>query len=1391
MNNDNTLPFNPQPQRAPPLPPLKLPLVDADEVSSHQGPQFIHVPPSPKTESVRSKSSLDHELRQYQQYSERIHKLADGSVESFTSYGQSRSDNERNSFQVKQSAIPNLKTNESDQHQGSRQGHDILAPAKAPGDDTFSDPTQERKYLESKDDTPSPSEPSISSSLHHLKTKPTFPSIALSGSPNPSITDATPIQSVQHSKRLSTQTKENSRNEIGRRSNDSFYWQPANSHNSSCSLSEEESQLRSADAVPPHSIITRPNPKIISIVSPQRNSEPTRKLASVVLPGGHHSASALGLGGPSDWEHFGDYEAEEVDDTDLYSRSKPEIAINIADDAAELPADTMPVDNKQSLVQSKQVEPCSNPKHAPSSSLHDIVSLENHKPEQNFAICPGENKESPATESKTEAKASGVGTRQSLKIEPESPFQRRQSVDVDEIIRAWSGDSMKDKVRKEETSKPLQHSNREPSGSHAVKPSHESQSEALPSSDVLSDLPVEHPQVGQSEALTSSDNLSDLPVEHPQVGQSEALLSSLSLDKPEALSLEDNSPIVQHAPMPAERGNKDEEISSMVNEGTPEVKQFKVDPEPPNDRITLQEKGSATSLNDPSTDPPHGMMWNLAVIAPNEPSDSTSVDSNPASLMLSRDESPGTKSVQLKDNELLKLNEIDSKYAELDPWGRASLHRYISMLHEEAKAKTDVAKLKIFTVFATRETKLRAVLYAADDDAITVPHNVDEESPRDPADLAAKRSEKALPALPPEGEPQGRPPGESSAEQTVSESGSAIVQEDIKTSLMIDSPSNETQYSPGGRPLLPREMKDEKPSNPVVEVKTPRERVNKVLTQFANYIYPAQSPSLGVPSILVSEDAAPAQKPAYIPYKYNHTDGEPISYLSKRQSAYRPYAALTMGSLDNGSRPTIELDKKKNMGGSVLDLQQQNGQDNQSLEPTTRPPEVAGLGEEDQIRNEPDLRRFVTSDFDPLHSVLPSSGVILQDSTGLQELHISMDAFPDDFSFIHQSVVAWDAVAKKERERFERERHLRQGESERKIDELFDDQEIGYGDISELEAEFKRSEASRKADENRHEYKTFLLNVFDVVWTRLHYEIDHLTPLYDQHMTSIKESLVGKDMFEVSTVQFTLAPLMSTLLALHQKLEVRHQKAFEAVLERDRRLKKTEVSAWYSLGNVSKVKELERQFEDAEKNAIVAYCQQRDVRANHLMDVLDHNTLRGVGANQDYMECLMKAVRRVASGRAFASVPSSDPGLGIEEVKKAKSITTALATSSEQIVRTFHVADMLLNAADYELSVAKAKLANSDAGTFKRLKEERTKEDQKLMRELEHRLALIREDTRRTHDEISKLLLFLGVENGHHGIAQSVPETITRSGPEERIQKALNHARMTQIPKESEDRATH
>ena len=1029
--------------------------------------------------------------------------------------------------------------------------------------------------------------------------------------------------------------------------------------------------------------------------------------------------------------------------------------------------DVEPSKPEQGVKPSKPEQSVEAPKPEQSAeSFRPVQSIESPDPENSLIGSGDENGKATDVESQVEATLLGSTRSTALQMKADEMHPQLQSLDVEEVVKIRSDTSNRGKALGYQPPNPPFLVDGEPSCDQPVKSLEENRVESHSSGHTSSIQPLNHHRVNQDELLRG----------RPSSNQIDALsLGEEITDVPQASQFQ--------APKHGTIDNKDGKVSLVSIENPSDVEQISVNQELLNGQVISRRNDVADSSLGRNPDSQHGVIGeNITAIPikPVKPIDPIATGRSPTSSTPYRRESTLHRNSPLKEGKPLRRTEIDDIYEDLDPWGRASLHRYFLMLHEEAKAKTDLEKFKAFTVFANRETKLRAVLYAVDDDAAIMETNLPRDGSKDAVDPTAKRSEKALPALPSDGNGPGSQLLESSPEEIVVRSESVILPEDIEMSSTLNTQSVESVHSAEGNQPPPQETKDENPINSVPELKTPRERVNKVWTQFANYIYPSQSSSPEAPKIVIPENAGEPPKPAYVPYKNNQTEAEINNYLSKRQSTYRPYAALTMSSLDSGLCLATESDKREGTKAEPFasESQEEGGQNNQSSETAISSLEVAKLSKNDGTIDKPDLRRFVKSDFDPLCSVLPSSGVIIQDSTELQQLHGSMDAFPDDFSFIRESVLAWDAVAKKERERFERERHIRQGESERKIDELFDNHEIGYGDISELEAEFRQSEASRKADEDRHEYHTFLSNVFDVVWTQLHYEIDHLTPLYKRYTTLIQDSLVGKDMFEVSTAQFTLPPLMSALLALHQKLEVRHQKAFEAVLERDRRLKKTEISAWYTLGNISKVKELEKKFEGAEKNALVAYCQHRDERANKLMDVLDHNTLRGVGANQDYMECLLKAVRRVASGRASASIPSSDPGVGIEEVKKAKSITTALSTSSEQIVRTFHVADMLLNAADYELSVAKAKLVNAGAETFKRLKEERKKEDQRLMRDLEHRLARIREDTRKTHDEVVKLLVFLGVENGQSEIANTIPEVTPLLGTEELIQGGLNNAKI-------------
>lgn len=1099
---------------------------------------------------------------------------------------------------------------------------------------------------------------------------------------------------------------EDSENEQQR--SDSFYWQ---SPHSSCHSMDGERTDQSVAAPPIEHFSSDHGQEQEKAPQEQKDIMSSTLLSHSTL--GSYGASALGFGGPSDWEHFGDYEAEDIDDTELYIRPRSPDKASRLPDTAELPVEpgrnVMPTTDVQQTTEQNTLSELPRPydgsavQHASEQDSGEVVSqaLPGEGAQQSAALAEGVEPETVQAENTIESSDVPLNDFKIIDPIPDARDNDALNTNLDETIKVWSrADSTEHLV--DAGSIEHTHAKRdEPTSNHIVEPTATDiiQPEALKTPLVTAAPPAQI-------TLTHSE-----PEEQPQ---SEKVV-----------------------PVPP----KKIQDCFAVDSGQQQV--FLAGP-----------TSSLTSTANVHSDP--------AAITSAVP-DRTSHGASANQPTFAPTQGPS------------KTQETGDPYAGLDAWGKASLNRYIAMLREESQAETDKEKFNIFTVFTTRETRLRAVLYDAEKEQTNLPDtlgkvNTSVNPIKRASTTSYKRASKALPALP-EGASNQDPIEDKGHSKKLSKKLSAAaiignskpVLKAIETtntssvddaSVMVDSP-NSVQYSPGGRPLVsraPKAIRLSKQADDSQQVIPDGGKDSSDVNGLSNLPIPTS------PDHPASENTA-----AYVPFKYSGGRSEAQNYaasrLSKRQSVLRPYSKM-MGSDESREVSSVEV------------VQLEDAPKVAPLNGLSRA--LSGSAKE---KVELDLRRFVHADFDPLVSVLPEAGEIRSDSSKLSDLKSAMDSVPDDFVFIHQSVVAWDTKARRQRDSNERERHARQVESEQRIDALFDDHEIGYGDISELESGFKRSEAARKADEDRAEYQTFVAEVFDIVWTRLHYEIDQLAPHYQKYIDVLNSTTAGKDMFDPSSDHFALAPTMDSLLTLHQKLEIRHQKAFEAVLERDRRLKKVELSPWYSLGNVAKVKQLERQFDVAEKKAILDYCRQRDIRANSLMDSLDQNTLRGVGANQDYMEMVMKAVRRIASGRAFASQPGcSEPGVGLNEVTRAKSITKALATSSEQIVQTFHVADMLLNAADYELSVAKARLEGADTATFQNLKEERAKEDQKLMRDLEHRLALIREDSRRTHDEIVKLLLFLGVQSGHAGASSDTSQPVDR-GHEERIQKALEEAK--------------
>ena len=1164
---------------------------------------------------------------------------------------------------------------------------------------------------------------------------------------------------------------------------------------------------------------------------------------------GLYSASALGFGGPSDWEYFGDYEAEVIDDTALYT-TKPKI--HSSHGSAELAAFTPPIelavaeqyhthqdvdDSANSLIPTAESRTTTAITDHPLSVPHQERSVQCQDTTADLLHAPDESSEiqdklvlpqpiAPVPENLHVAnEQSSVN---SIGVESDLDQTTRNSSSTDEYILppldfgdSAPASSHHEPVVQTESMDISSSTGEADQGEDKMmlraQDSFDQSSSSAYHSDEHSALPEPH--------FRETESGKDAPIFLPSItNETKTSSQETQIAKAKSRSFSRHTVPSQQADLP--RSSLASDIQGLSQENQDMEDQLVLDEQDHSPRY-------ASNYHPAVPDEISGDESGGDIIISLQ--DQTTPPQSQVSLAQSTSTTNQHPAISEKRRRSIFAIELKDPYTNLDPWAKASLNRYVKMLREEAQAEIDEEKYKIFMTFTRRESRLRAVLYDVDEE----PDFAEIGTSRTP--LVKKAStksfhpsvSKALPALPLEAEQdvskllgnttiepvmpsQSEELPQSSQDQTVTKRASSD-----ESYVMIDSPI-ERSYSPGGRPIIARLMKEEKsvsnsPVTTMVSSREPFKLDSKQPTELNNERHSAgldapivldsdadldvkrperfRSSSVPLASLqghgleLVHSREIPG-RPVYTPFRYN--EGRPYDgdKDTNRQSVYRPFSMLRNGSLRQGSldsgidhhKPPVA--QRRDTVDSLLTARKEHPVKDSKvpviLEAGTRkvPSQEPAL---EETRNPPSVQDLVLS---PLLTVLPNSSTVRPASGHIGTLRQATDSIIDEFNFIHKAVVAWDIDAKQVREEHERERHIRQGESEQRIDALFNDNEIGYGDISALESEFKRSEAARKAEEDRAEYRSFVAGVFDIVWARLHYEMDQLTPLYDQCTHVVADALAGKDMFEDNQGRVAIAPAMDNLLHLYQKLSIRHQKAFEAVLERDRRLKKTEVAPLYTLGNISKVKELEKRFEDAEKKAILGFCQQRDERANRLMDILDQNTLRGVGANQDYMESIMQAVRKIAMEVALGSVPE-DAFISTDDIVKAETITTALARSSEQIVQTFHVADMLLNAADYEVSVANVKLTHGDAATFKRLGEEKRKEDQKLVRELEHRLALIKRGSNRTHDETTKLLSLLesNAANGQPSRASPAPADPDH---ETRLQKALEEAKQRNALKDVE-----
>lgn len=314
--------------------------------------------------------------------------------------------------------------------------------------------------------------------------------------------------------------------------------------------------------------------------------------------------------------------------------------------------------------------------------------------------------------------------------------------------------------------------------------------------------------------------------------------------------------------------------------------------------------------------------------------------------------------------------------------------------------------------------------------------------------------------------------------------------------------------------------------------------------------------------------------------------------------------------------------------------------------------------------------------------------------------------------------------------------------------------------MNQLDEDFRIQEAAKEAKEAKDEYQSYVDGVFGVVIGQLQQDLGTITALSAEVEAMLAEQAVGGIAAlalaeEGKEAAPTIVHALEVLLMLHQKIEERHAKLAAAVADRDRRYKRTEIAPLYAAKKVAQMKQAERHFEQAEKQAVVKVAGEREARVRRLMEVVDEAARRGVGDNQDDGERIMELVQQVG-----ALEGGQDGTEWAEAMEKARLVGRALAKSSKALMRHFHTVEVEMNDVEYASEVAKAKAEGADRDAFGRLETQKAVEDKKLEEEFQSRSKMIDEDL----GDAEKVMSEVEGMKGNHRMVKALEDAKRRNG---------------------------
>lgn len=749
-----------------------------------------------------------------------------------------------------------------------------------------------------------------------------------------------------------------------------------------------------------------------------------------------------------------------------------------------------------------------------------------------------------------------------------------------------------------------------------------------------------------------------------------------------------------------------------------------------------------------------------------------------------------------------KTIEVDP-YADLGPEYRASLARYATVFRKE-EAAPEEEKYSVFEAFVRKETRLRSILYGVETDDVDIlaPSAIrakEGEHENFCAEATSTKASGVTPSLPFKINTRKTPDLSHDSSPKLKINTTSAPNDD---SYVIVEQESQAEYSPGGRPRMSRNAPQRTASHP--QPKAPPKVTNSP-SDYAPILVDEELRSIGKPMPALAQGPPPRpgtapsamrngvlndsikfepSRPAYTPFRYAEGPRAGLEPSLLARPAYQAYSALRHQSVDSGrvmaqsmtnatapvcretlASPTGNSARREHEEaflGLIREKSRAYRGGKQGKAPT------ASVHDMVPLPGQVDRRTQVING---LRKIIPKSmPQQRQPSRQIVEMKHTMSKYPEVFTWISETVITWDRENRVIRKKQEDRRQARQEESERNIDALFNDHEIGYSDIGQLESDFKLAEATKKYDDDVQELETFTDKVFKPVTEHLQEDLVQLNAQYTRAVDVLElEADSGSPYIHGTGDRASRSEAMEIVLALYNKLQIRYVKAAEAHYERERRRKKLELSVLYTNGDTAAMRKLEQTFSKAERQQTLHDAQEKDSRANQLMDTFDRATVGGLGDNQQFVDDVVSQLQSIND--LFKEKQENVTELVLaglnETLRSTEELIDYVGHDSKSLLMTSNKADNLLNSADYEVSVAAASVANATPESMRTLEEEKRKEDERIRAEGDTRMGSVAKGPENALSLLRGMMKRIGDDPQH----------------QDRVQKALEAAKLRNASK--------